>query len=173
MALINCPECTNSISETAESCPYCGHRVLSEKEKKKIKADEQKEKFKNFSDTIKGVIVLIFIIIVLVVGIGICTSEDKPSEPAKPKTQAELRQEKIDNQFSAWDGSHRNLETLIKQGMNDPDSYEHVKTTYLEQGDNLIVTTQFRGKNAFGGVVLNSVIAKTDLDGNVIKIISQ
>jgi len=27
MSLINCPECTHSISDTAESCPSCGYQL--------------------------------------------------------------------------------------------------------------------------------------------------
>jgi hypothetical protein len=57
--------------------------------------------------------------------------------------------------------------------MNDPDSYDHVETRYSDKGDHLIVKTTFRGKNAFGGVVKNWVIAKVDLNGNVIEVISQ
>jgi hypothetical protein len=57
--------------------------------------------------------------------------------------------------------------------MNDPKSYEHVETRYADKGDHLIVKTTFRGKNAFGGVVPNWVIAKTDLDGNVLEVIAQ
>ena len=57
--------------------------------------------------------------------------------------------------------------------MNDPNSYEHAETRYSDKGDHLIVSTTFRGKNAFGGVVKNMVIAKVDLNGNVIEIISQ
>ena len=57
--------------------------------------------------------------------------------------------------------------------MNDPDSYEHVKTEYWDKGDYLIVKTTFRGKNAFGGVVVNWVTVKTDLDGFVIELISK
>ena len=34
-------------------------------------------------------------------------------------------------------------------------------------------TTEFRGKNAFGGVVKNSVIAKVDLNGNVMEVLAQ
>ena len=46
-----------------------------------------------------------------------------------------------------------------------------VETTFWDKGDHLIVVTKFRGKNAFGGVVLNSVTAKCDLDGNVLSIV--
>jgi hypothetical protein len=75
--------------------------------------------------------------------------------------------------FSFWDGSHRGLKELIKKSMNDPKSFEHVETRYTDNGDHFLVTTTFRGKNAFGGVVLNSVKAKTDLDGNVLVVLSE
>lgn len=57
--------------------------------------------------------------------------------------------------------------------MNDPDSYNHVKTIYWEYDDYLVVQTTFRGKNAFGGIVKNSVKAKVSLAGQVIKILDQ
>ncbi|GAA4100538.1 hypothetical protein GCM10022392_26420 [Mucilaginibacter panaciglaebae] len=84
---------------------------------------------------------------------------------------AEDRQEKIKYQFSPWSGAHIKLERYIKGNMNDPDSYEHIETTYSDKGSYLIVVTKFRGKNSFGGKVINYVKAKVDLDGNVIKII--
>lgn len=87
--------------------------------------------------------------------------------------EAVERQKKIESQFSSWDGSHQNLEQLIKESMNDPDSYQHVETVYNDHGDYLIVTTTFRGKNAFGGVVKNTVKAKVTLGGNVLQILSQ
>jgi hypothetical protein len=89
------------------------------------------------------------------------------------KTAMELRKEKIERQFSPWDGSHFGLARLIQKTMNDPSSYEHVKTVYADKGDYLIVITTFRGKNRFGGLVLNSVTAKVDLDGNVIEILTE
>ncbi len=91
--------------------------------------------------------------------------------PIPQKTQEELRKEKIERHFSQWDGSHKVLTRRIKESMNDPDSYEHVGTTYMDMGNHLIVTTEFRGKNAFGGVVLNWI--KVKVDGNVIEVIAQ
>lgn len=96
----------------------------------------------------------------------------KIEEERQKEIAAEARKKKIESQFSAWDGSHPNLEQLIKESMNDPDSYVHVKTVYWDRGDYLIVRTTFRGKNAFGGVVRNSVTAKVSLDGQV-QILSQ
>jgi len=86
---------------------------------------------------------------------------------------ADAREESIDDQFSKYDGSHRNLTRFIKENMNDPDSYDHVKTVYWDRDDYLIVETTFRGKNAFGAVVKNSVKAKVSLEGEILQIISQ
>jgi hypothetical protein len=86
---------------------------------------------------------------------------------------AEARGRKIKSQFSPWDGSHRNLVKIIKESMNDPDSYDHVKTVYWDRGDHLVVRTSFRGRNAFGGIVKNSVKAKVSLDNQVLQILDQ
>lgn len=97
--------------------------------------------------------------------------QDEEAEAAVAK--ALDRQKSIKSQFSSWDGSHRNLERLIKKSMNDPDSYEHDSTSYLDRKDHLLVQTSFRGKNAFGGVVKNTVIAIVDLNGNILEVIKQ
>jgi len=97
----------------------------------------------------------------------------KIKEEKEKQIAAEARKKKIKSQFSAWDGSHRNLKRVIKESMNDPDSYKHVETVYWDRGDHLIVKTTFRGKNAFGGVVKNAVTAKVSLDGQVLQVLSQ
>jgi hypothetical protein len=101
-------------------------------------------------------------------------------QAAREKRQAEqlaqeaARQRLIESQFSAWDGSHNNLERLIKKTMNDPDSYEHVETRYGESSNNtILVKTTFRGKNAFGGTVTNWVRARYTLDGQLVEVIDQ
>lgn len=86
---------------------------------------------------------------------------------------ASARKKRIESGFSAWNGSHIALTRIIKESMNDPKSYEHVDTSYGDRGDHLVVKTTFRGKNAFGGVVLNWITAKCDLDGNVIEVTGQ
>lgn len=85
-------------------------------------------------------------------------------EQERLRRQAE-RKKKIEEQFSAWDGSHLKLTQYIKDNMNDPKSYEHVKTVYWDKGDHLVVRTTFRGKNAFGGVVINHATAYVTLNG--------
>jgi len=59
-------------------------------------------------------------------------------------------QKKIEAQFSGWDGSHREFERMIKDAMNDPDSYDHVETRYIDKGSFIRVFCTFRGKNSLG-----------------------
>lgn len=97
----------------------------------------------------------------------------KIKEEEKNRLAAEAREEEIKIQFSAWDGSHRNLERVIKEAMNDPDSYEHDKTVYWDRGDHLVVQMTYRGRNGFGGMVRNFVKAKISLSGQVLQILDQ
>jgi hypothetical protein len=60
---------------------------------------------------------------------------------------------------------------MIKDALNDPDSYEHDETIYRDQGDQLWVRTRFRARNMIGGMVRQQVMAQVDLDGNVIEIL--
>lgn len=91
-------------------------------------------------------------------------------EEAKPKTPEELRQQRIESQFSFLDGSQRNLVERVKSTMNDPGSFEHVETRFYDRGDQVFVHMKFRGANAFGGKVLNEVVADTDLDGKLLSV---
>jgi hypothetical protein len=83
------------------------------------------------------------------------------------------RKETVEKQFSSWDGSHPGLTSIIKKSMNDPDSYEHVETRFRDDGNSIFVITEFRGKNAFGGKVKNTISARVDFEGNVIEVVSQ
>lgn len=95
----------------------------------------------------------------------------KLADEKQRKLAAEERKKRIESQFSAWDGSHRSLERVVKSSMHNPDSYEHVKTVYWDRKDHLVVQTTFRGTNGFGGVVTNSAKAKVSLDGVVIALL--
>lgn len=105
--------------------------------------------------------------------------QGKIDSEARAKQQASEQQARkkderrklVEKQFSGWDGSHDGLTRYIKEHMNDPDSYEHIETKFADRGDYIVVITKFRGANAFGGKVINSVTAKVDFNGNVIQII--
>ncbi|WP_237228866.1 tetratricopeptide repeat protein [Rubinisphaera sp. JC750] len=90
----------------------------------------------------------------------------QPPQRSEAEIAAERRAEKIDYQFSAWDGSHRAFVKMVKSVMNDPDSFEHVKTTYRVLNDYLIVEMVYRGKNAFNATVTETATQAFDLNGN-------
>lgn len=105
---------------------------------------------------------------ILVVLLFLAAGSGEPNS-STPKTPEEIRKEQIEEHFSPWDGAHRNLVTAVKEEMLDPNSFQHVKTTYWDKGDHLVVNMTFRGTNAFGAVVPHIVKAWIDLDGNIQK----
>lgn len=83
-------------------------------------------------------------------------------------TPAPSKKELIEKQFSVWDGSHNELTKMIKDSLNDPDSYEHLNTNYWDFEDHIVVKTEFTAKNGFGGRVRNMASAKIYLsDGRI------
>ena len=94
------------------------------------------------------------------------TSTNKSATLKSPE-----RLERIQKQFSNWDGSHIKLEAHIKSTMHDPSSYKHVQTQYHDSGDYILVATKFRGKNIFGAQVLNNIRAKVDINGNILQML--
>ena len=148
MALKKCKECGLEVSDKAKTCPSCG-----------------------VDKPAGGGIgcfwsVLVIGVFLWVVNIFFIPHKPQPqAQPEKPEakpTLAETRNQSIEKCFSGWDGAHSNLVKIIKTSMNDPGSYEHVETRYIEDWNALLVTTTFRGKNKFGGVVKNIVRARTD-----------
>lgn len=88
----------------------------------------------------------------------------------EPQKQApQTREQKIRAQFSGWDGSHINLTKVIKASMNDPSSYEHVETRFLDRKEYVLVITKFRGNNVYGGKVVNVMYAQVTSNGDVME----
>lgn len=82
----------------------------------------------------------------------------------------ERRQERLQReQFHPWDGSHIAAEQAVQARMNNPRSYDHVGTTYVDHGEGRGITVhmRFRGTNAFGGVVLQRAVVEVDAGGRV------
>ncbi len=93
-------------------------------------------------------------------------------KPENSKPDSIIHKEKIESQFSAWNGDHKKLKEYIVDHLNDPGSYENVKTVYWDRDSLIVVKTEYTAKNGFGGRVRGTVMAQCDLDGNVIKIMS-
>lgn len=62
-------------------------------------------------------------------------AEEKIIADEKEKVAQEERQAWIENQFSWWDGKHTELSKLIKDNLNDSDSFEHVDASYIDVYD--------------------------------------
>lgn len=152
MALTKCPECKKEMSSKAKSCPHCG--------------------FAKPEPTSFGCGSLILIAIVISIVVSVCSPDKKPSTPAvqTPKTPEQIREETIKGAFSGWDGSHSNLERYVKKNLKDPDSYEHIETRYGDRGDHIYVLMKYRAKNSFGGYVIETITATTEIDGTIITI---
>lgn len=85
----------------------------------------------------------------------------------KDKKAVYYNEEWLLSDFSSWNGSYTPLEQIIKTNMNDSSSYEHINTTYRmvffgTDRPHMIVMTQFKGTNAFGGIVTNTISCKVD-----------
>jgi hypothetical protein len=82
-------------------------------------------------------------------------ADKQRKEDAIAAVRAEIRGPKPTN--SPWDGSVREVESYLKSALNDPSSYDHVESSVpVGEGDYWTVISSFRGKNAFGGLVLNT-----------------
>lgn len=126
------------------------------------------EKKENKIKPLNVIVFFAFLFFIVYQCVDSSNEESKLNADGTPKTE---RQIEIENQFSVWDGSHKGLTDLIQEKMNNPDSYEHIETKFIDNVDYLLVTTEFRGENSFGGMVVNTVSAKVDLEGNILEII--
>lgn len=130
---------------------------------------EALEKRKKINKKILKYFLITISIIILIIIIAAIFSP-KPVSPEPELTPMQKKAQKIEAQFDT-DGSHIELTKYIKDNMNNPNSFEHIKTVYSINGDILIVTTEFRGSNAFGGIVKNSITATIDLNGKILEIV--
>lgn len=145
---MKCKGCGKQVHRSAKTCPHCGVSKPGV----------------NAAHGCFGIIALAIVFIVIV-----AANDDR--KPQAEKTPAELRQDQIIKQFSPFSGEHLSLSRYIKANMKNPDSYEHIKTVYVDNGDYLTVETLYRGTNGFGGVVPGVVKAKADLKGDLLEIL--
>lgn len=115
-------------------------------------------------DTLIGIVLLAVIVIAIYYG---CSSSGSKEVAISPKEQ---RAKQIEKQFNAWDGSHIKLKEYIKENLNDPDSYENVKTLYFDMDSVIVVNQTYTAKNGFGGRVKGFTKAKVDIEGNILEI---
>lgn len=105
------------------------------------------------------------------------------------------REKWIDSQFSFWDGSHNDLEKLIKDVLNDEKSYKHIETSYIDITDetklavvnetlsivgnknraeigDLLIIVEFSAKNAFNATIKNTAYGIASYANNTISLVA-
>lgn len=92
----------------------------------------------------------------------------KEKELQAAQKQKEERQEHIQSMFSSIDGSNMAITDYLKQKLDDPDSYEHVETKWVERQDRLIIYTTFRANNRFGAKIKQVVKAEVSLNNELL-----
>lgn len=93
------------------------------------------------------------------------TSTPTPKPTPTPIPTPTPLKDVVKTHFSPWSGKHYVTEDLIKGSMNDPDSYEHVKTTRTHLvGDHYVVTCVFRGSNLYGATVTQKMLIRYTID---------
>ena len=101
------------------------------------------------------------------------------SESEKPKTKAEIEQQKKDSIFEARtkkiDLALMGFEKMVKDKMRDPDSYENIAKTYDKKDTANVVKMllKFRGNNGFGGKTITTVLADYNFKEDYLEITNQ
>lgn len=91
--------------------------------------------------------------------------EDSPEVKAQKAEEIRIAKQKGFHCLSQWDGTHRRLIADFKPTLRDPASFEHIETkiTPVNNGQHTLFM-KYRAKNAFGGYVINDLVAKIDHD---------
>lgn len=112
--------------------------------------------------TASGIAGFLALIIILWAGCKACNGCGD-----KKEDKVLTRKERIENLFSKWDGSQPAVVEWIKGNLNDPNSFEHLETRFIDKKDSIGVITEFTAKNAFGGRVRSTCVAQIDTLGNL------
>ena len=78
------------------------------------------------------------------------------------------REQRIARQF-APNGQHHKLTAMVKASMFDPDSFEHISTSALDQGERIFVKMRYRGKNRMGALTIDTEEAFFSVDGKYLQ----
>ncbi len=100
---------------------------------------------------------------------GLITKLDsKYAEAIALHREREARNLRIRNQFNPRTRAHFKVQQSVQESMNDPSGFEHVSTSYTEHPDHLMIDMHFRMPVSRGVTMMHRIVAKVDLEGNVL-----
>ncbi len=125
---------------------------------KKTEPEKKEEETMSIKSALIGVVVFLLIFFgIIIIGVVKCSGPSN-SPPPKPKT----REDVVHACFSAWSGSHINFARIVKEALNNPSSFEHVDTKYIDNGDTLNLIMTYRGSNTFGAIITSRIRAESN-----------
>lgn len=103
----------------------------------------------------------------MVVGVFLITATATGDDSSSDSSSSyESSSKKVYN--SSWDGSVRQVEKYLKSTLRDPDSYEGIEWSEVQEtSSGYMVRHKYRAKNGFGGYVVANQVFTLDSDGNV------
>lgn len=113
----------------------------------------------------------LFLLVTLFTTLPAC--KDPGPNLSRTTSQGDARKRQVKEQFSSWDGSNKALTKYVRQSLTNPQSFEHVRTTFEDRVIHLIVTMTYKSRNGAGTVVTNTIVAKVDLNGKVVEVVSR
>ena len=139
-------------------------------------------KFKNDSDEVKEITDLNFDLSkyanLNLIKLQIVKAEKVISEREEKEAQerykielAEKRAKWEENCMSSYDGTCPKLVREFQPRLKDPDSFEHISTSYRKMDEYVIVSMKYRAKNSFNALDVGVVTAKISYDCEVIEFI--
>lgn len=157
MGLINCPECSNQVSEQAERCPHCGYPIAKSYDQPKQPAQPElpnnQQKPNNFARIAVAVVIALAFVIY-----AIANSPDNPRRPAASK------QEHSD--AMAW----RMSKDFVTKRLAAPSTavfpwYHQVNHQIKQNGRVYTIKAYVDAENGFGAQIRQHFTAKVRYDG--------
>lgn len=167
-----CPACHGQVSVAKSICPHCGRRFDIEELRKAALGPPAKPQdiaaFIGFSVVVAGLIGIALYSCVYVSPEDLKRRQAAEAAAMKDAESARIeRAEDVRNGFhclSAWNGTHRNLVSKVKDHLRDPESFEHAETKITPRdakGQHMLFMT-YRARNGFGGMNVAKAIATVD-----------
>jgi len=153
MALINCPECKNQVSDSAKTCPHCGFELIKDKPSTPPVRTQGKKTIK-----MGRVLFVLFLVIVIMTVIGSlqngrnASSDPSSSAPKRPSSGSSTNSS---NKFLAYYCA----EDFVERKLKSPSTAKFPKTMERSKhitdlgGGKFKINSWVDSQNSFGATI--------------------